>query len=93
MAMLINIRQWNIYFLIVGLEKKYFFGKLERPWAHELTSQMGGELMSWSPSVSSALAFTLMLLGADLANTKWCENPEKWLKIRSRLQDLLWING
>ena len=45
----------NIYFLIVGVENKYFFGKSERTWAHELTSQMGGELMSWSPSVSAAL--------------------------------------
>ena len=45
----------DIYFLIAGMEKKYFFGKLERPWAHELTSQTGGELMSWSPSVSAAL--------------------------------------
>ena len=45
----------NIYFLIAGLENKYFFGKLERPWAHELTSQTVGELMSWSPSVSAAL--------------------------------------
>ena len=24
---------------------------------------------------------TLMLLVADLANTKWCKNPEKWLKL------------
>ena len=36
----------DIHFLIVGLENKYFFGKLERPRAHELTSQTGGELMS-----------------------------------------------
>ena len=36
----------NIYFLIAGLENKYFFGKSERPRAHELTSQTGGELMS-----------------------------------------------
>ena len=48
----------NIYFLIAGLENKYFFGKLERPWAHELTSETGGELMSWSPSVSAALILT-----------------------------------
>ena len=40
---------------MAGLENKYFFGKLERPWAHELTSRTGGELMSWSPSVSAAL--------------------------------------
>ena len=53
--MLINLRQWNIYFLIAGLQNKYFFGKSERPWAHELTSQMGGELMSWSPSVNMYL--------------------------------------
>ena len=33
----------NIYILIAGLENKYFFGKLERL---ELSSQMGGELMS-----------------------------------------------
>ena len=45
----------NIYFLIAGLKNKYFFGNLERPWAHELTSKTGGELMSWSPSVSAAL--------------------------------------
>ena len=45
----------NIYFIIAGLENKYFFGKYERPWAHELTSQTSGELMSWSPSVSAAL--------------------------------------
>ena len=45
----------NIYFSIAGLENKYFFGKLECLWAHELTSQTGGELMSWSPSVSAAL--------------------------------------
>ena len=44
----------NIYFL-AGLENKYPFGKSERPWADELTSQTGGELMSWSPSVSAAL--------------------------------------
>ena len=37
------------------MENKYFFRKSERTWAHELTSQMGGELMSWSPSVSAAL--------------------------------------
>ena len=36
----------NISFLIAGLTNKYFFEKLERPLAHELTSQMGGELMS-----------------------------------------------
>ena len=36
----------NIYFLIAGLENKYFIGKSERPQAHELTSQTGGELMS-----------------------------------------------
>ena len=47
----------NINFLIAGLENKYFFGKLESLWAHELTSQTGGELMSWSPSVSAALSF------------------------------------
>ena len=46
----------DIYFLIAGVENKYFFGNSERPWAHELTSQTGGELMSWSPSVSVALA-------------------------------------
>ena len=45
----------NVYFLIAGLENKYLFGKSECPWAHELTSQTGGELMSWSPSVSAAL--------------------------------------
>ena len=49
----------NIYFLIAGLENKYFLGKLERPWAHELTSQTGGELMSWSPSVSAALTLII----------------------------------
>ena len=38
------------------VENNYSFGKSERPWAHELTSQTGGELMSWSPSVSAALA-------------------------------------
>ena len=47
----------DIYFWIAGLENKYFFGKLERPWAHELTSQTGGELMSWSPSVSANLIY------------------------------------
>ena len=45
----------NIFFLIAGVESKYCFGKWERPWAHELTSQTGCELMSWSPSVSAAL--------------------------------------
>ena len=45
----------NIYFLIAGVENKYFLGKSERPWAHELMSQTGGEFMSWSPSVSAAL--------------------------------------
>ena len=45
----------NIYLLITGLENNYSFGKSERPWAHELTSQAVGELMSWSPSVSAAL--------------------------------------
>ena len=49
----------NIYFLIAGLENKYFFGKMERLWAHELTSQTGGELMSWSPLVSAALLIML----------------------------------
>ena len=49
----------NIYFLIAGLENKYLFGKSERPWAHVLTSQTGGELMSWSPSVSVALVWIL----------------------------------
>ena len=51
--------QINIYFFIAGLENKYFFGRYERPWAHELTSQAGGELMSWSPSVSAALVRNL----------------------------------
>ena len=41
------------------MENKYFFRKSERTWAHELTSQMGGELMSWSPSVSAALVWTM----------------------------------
>ena len=41
------------------MDKKYFFGKLERPWAHELTSQTGGELMSWSPSMSAALILSI----------------------------------
>ena len=50
-----NCPPMNIYFLIAGLENKYLFENLERPWAHELTSQTGGELMSWSPSVSAAL--------------------------------------
>ena len=36
----------NIYFLIAGVENNYSFGKSERPRAHELTSQTGGELMS-----------------------------------------------
>ena len=45
----------NIHFLLAWLENKYLFGKSERQWAHELTSQTGGELMSWSPSVSAAL--------------------------------------
>ena len=36
----------NIYFLIAEVENKYFFGKSEFLLAHELTSQMGGELMS-----------------------------------------------
>ena len=52
----------NIYFLIAGVENNYSFGKSERPWAHELTSQAGGELMSWSPSVSAALLLIAMLL-------------------------------
>ena len=47
-----------VYFLIAGLENNYLFEKSERPWAHELTSQTGGELMSWSPYVSAALGFT-----------------------------------
>ena len=37
------------------MENNYSFGKSERPLAHELTSQTGGELMSGSPSVSAAL--------------------------------------
>ena len=45
----------HIHFLIAGVKNNYSFGKSERPWAHELTSQMGGELMSWSSSVSAAL--------------------------------------
>ena len=45
----------NIHFFIAGQENRYFVGKSERPWAHELTSQTGGELMSWSLSVSAAL--------------------------------------
>ena len=45
-----------IHFFIAGLENKYSLGKSERPRAHELMSQTGGELMSWSPSVSAALA-------------------------------------
>ena len=48
----------NTYFSIAGLENNYPFGKSERPWAHELTSKTGGELMSWSPSVSAALYAT-----------------------------------
>ena len=49
----------NIHFFIAGLENNYCFGKSERPWAHELTSQTGGEPMSWSPSVSAALFTTI----------------------------------
>ena len=45
----------NIHFLIAGLENKYLFEESERPWAHELMSQIGGELMSGSPSMSAAL--------------------------------------
>ena len=37
----------NIYFLIAGPENEYLFGKSERPWAHEFTSQTGGELMKY----------------------------------------------
>ena len=40
------------------MENNYSFGKSERPWAHEVTSQTGGELMSGSPSVSAALIHT-----------------------------------
>ena len=46
-----------IYFLITGMENDYSFGKSERPWAHELTSQTGVEFLSWSPSVSAALIY------------------------------------
>ena len=49
----------NIYFLIDGLENKYFFRKLERD---ELTSRKGGELMSLTPFVSAALSSILVLL-------------------------------
>ena len=48
----------NMYFFIAGLKDKYFFGKYERPWAHELMSQTGGELMSCFLSVSAALPET-----------------------------------
>ena len=34
------------YFLIAGVDNKFFFGKKECPRAHELTSETGGELMS-----------------------------------------------
>ena len=61
----------NIYFLIVGLENKYFFGKSEHPWAHELTSQTGGELTSWSPSVSAALKQTIFFLGLTKHAFTW----------------------
>ena len=44
-------------FLIAGPENEFFLRKSERPWARELTSQTGGELMSWSPSVSAALIY------------------------------------
>ena len=47
----------NINFFIAGLENKCIFGKSERLWAHELTSQIGDELMSLSPSVSAALIY------------------------------------
>ena len=50
----------NIYFLIAGVDNKYFFEKSERPWALELTSQTGGELMSWFTSVSAALLQTYL---------------------------------
>ena len=36
----------NIYFLIAGLENKYFFGKLERPWANESNGWWAHELIS-----------------------------------------------
>ena len=51
----------NIHILIAGVENNYSFGKSERPWAHELTSQTGGELMSWSPSVSAALIYYIYM--------------------------------
>ena len=61
----------NIYFLIAGDEDKYFFGKSKRPWAHgpwahELTSQTRGELMSWSPSVSAALQESHYIISLSL---------------------------
>ena len=52
------------------LINKYLFGKSERPWAHELMSQTGGELMSWSLSVSAALAYVhLMIFSKKRKNT------------------------
>ena len=36
----------NIYFLITGLENKYFFWEIGTSVRRELTSQTGGELMS-----------------------------------------------
>ena len=50
----------NIYFLIARVENKYVFGNSARPWAHELTSQTGGELMSSSSFVSAALVIIII---------------------------------
>ena len=78
--MLINLRQEIFIF-------QYFFGKFECPWAHELTSQTGGELMSWFPSVSAAL----VLIDAYL---KIFSNWMLWLKRKHlRSQDFLSAMG
>ena len=37
-------------------------------------------LVVWLKVMKTSYMLTVMLLVANLANTKWCKNPEKWLK-------------
>ena len=62
------------------------FRRLPAWLIHDEVCQCSTELRKIRPQPSTALTtgkytlLTLILLVADLANTKWCKKPEKWLK-------------
>ena len=70
------------YFLKIAFPERYHKNSqvvLTVAGIKELTSNMYANIMSSSP-ISRRSLLTLILLVADLAKTKLCEKPEKWLK-------------